>query len=136
MYWPSCDSCELEEYMRGNRSIIVWGDSGAAKTSQIAFIAKRIWKQHHKRTRLISADGGSWAPIQPEIDMGLIDAWAVPPIDGKTIAIMRKLSLGWWIERREDGKLVLKPPTQDTWREFGFIAWDGLTAVADRVFRD
>ena len=119
-----------------NKSVIIWGDSGAGKTSQIGFMAKRVWREHHKRTRLISADGGAWAPIQPEIDMGLIEAWAVPPIDGKSIAIFRKLSIGWFPEKREDGKLVLKPPTTETFREFGMIAWDGLTAVADRVFRD
>src|SRR5437660_1740693 len=121
---------------RANRSVIAWGDSGAAKTSQIGFLAKRVWKQHHKRTWLISADGGSWAPIQPEIDLGLIEAWAVPPIDGKSIAIFRKLSAGWAPERRDDGRLVLKPPTAERYAEYGLIAWDGLTAVADRVFRD
>jgi hypothetical protein len=120
---------------RGNRSIIAWGDSGSAKTSQIAYLSRRIWREHRKRTRLISADGGSWAPVQPEIDAGLIEAWSVPPLDGKTIAIFRKLSLGWWPEVNAN-KLVLKPPTPDTWKEFGMLAWDGLTAVADRVFRD
>lgn len=129
-----------------NRSIIDYSESGGAKTSQISYLAKRVWSQHKKRTRLISADGGSWAPIQAEIDLGLIDAWAVPamvmldvngvikPVD-HSIAIFRKLSIGYWPEV-VNGKLILKPPTPETYREFGLLAWDGMTAVAERVFKD
>lgn len=126
-----------------NRSIINYSESGGAKTSQISYLARRVWSQHRKRTRLISADGGSWAPIQPEIDAGLIEAWAVPAMvqqpDNKTvdhsIAIFRKLSLGYWPEIVA-GKLMLKPPTPQTYEEFGLLAWDGMTAVAERIFKD
>jgi hypothetical protein len=122
-----------------NRSILYWSESGGAKTSQIAYLSRRMWREHHKRTRAISADGGSLDPVKPEIDAGLIEAFVVPPIDGKTIALFRKLSLGYWPDMKlltEQNKLVLRPPTPDTYAEFGLLAWDGLTAVADRVFRD
>lgn len=122
-----------------SRSIIYWSESGGAKTSQIAYLSRRMWREHHKRTRAISADGGSLDPVKPEIDAGLIEAFVVPPIDGKTIALFRKLSLGYWPDMEllnRQNKLVLRPPTQETYQEFGLLAWDGLTAVSDRIFRD
>jgi hypothetical protein len=122
-----------------NRSIIYWSESGGAKTSQIAYLADRIWRQHHKRSRVISADNGSLDPIKPEIEKGMVEVFVVPPIDNKTIAIFRKLSLGWWPDMaklREQLKIVLQPPTLETYREFGMLAWDGMTAVSDRIFRD
>lgn len=122
-----------------NRSVLYWGESGSAKTSQIAYLSRRTWKEHHKRTRAISADGGSLDPLRAEIAMGLVEPFVLPPIDGKTIAILRKLSLGYWpnmVKLDEERKLVLVPPTADTYREFGLLAWDGITAIADRIFRD
>jgi hypothetical protein len=122
-----------------NRSILYWSESGGAKTSQLSYLARRTWRQHHKRTRAISADGGSLDPVRPEIEAGLIEPFVVPPIDGKTIALFRKLSLGWWPDMKklqEEHKLVLQPPTMQTYKEFGLLGWDGVTAVADRIFRD
>ena len=125
--------------MVNNRSVLYWSESGGAKTSQISYLARRVWRQHHKRTRVISADGGSLDPVRPEIEAGLIEPFVVPPIDGKTIAIFRKLSLSWWPDMEKltkEHKLVLRPPTVDTYSEFGLLCWDGITAVADRIFRD
>jgi len=122
-----------------NRSVLYWSESGGAKTSQISYLARRTWREHRKRTRVISADGGSLDPLKPEIEMGLIEPFVLPPIDGKTIAIFRKLSLGFWpniAKLNEEHKLVLLPPSVETYREFGMLAWDGVTAVADRIFRD
>src|SRR5579863_2242615 len=120
-----------------NRSILYWSESGGGKTSQASYLARRTWRQHHKRTRAISADGGSLDPVKPEIDAGLVEAFVVPPIKGKTIALFRKLSTGWWPDMdklQKEHKIVLRPPTIDTYREFGLLCWDGITAVADRIF--
>lgn len=122
-----------------NRSILMWAESGAAKTSQLSYLSRRIWREHHKRTRVVSTDGGSLDPLKPEIEIGLIEPFVVPPIDGKTIALMRKLSTGFWPNMdklKNEHKIVLQAPTNAMFKEFGLLSFDGLTSTSDRIFRD
>lgn len=54
------------------RSTLIYGDSGSTKTSQLYFIAKyylKKWKKEgkDKKFRLVSADGGGYAPFQDRL---------------------------------------------------------------------
>lgn len=122
-----------------NRSLLYWAESGGAKTSQLDYLTERIWKKFRKRSRVVSTDGGSLAPVSEQINSGKLEALILPHIDGKTIGIMRKISQGYWPDMQKfekENKLVLLAPTPATWEEFGLLAVDGLTSTADRIFRD
>src|SRR5271157_115049 len=95
-------------------TILMYGDSGTGKTSQIGEIAK--W--HHARTgritRLISADSG-WDPlmdliITPHNPSGIIEAWNIAYVQNP-LPVLIKLSEGYWPIVSDDGLgLVLKDP--------------------------
>src|SRR5690242_2101013 len=58
-----------------HNTLVLYGPTGSRKTSQIGEFAKYIYEKTGKPTRLFSADGGGWAPIQDLINAGVIDAW-------------------------------------------------------------
>src|SRR6266566_2598144 len=58
-----------------HNTMVLYGPTGSRKTSQIGEFAKYIYEKTGKITRLVSTDGGGWAPIQDLINAGVIDAW-------------------------------------------------------------
>lgn len=118
--------------------ICVYGGTGSFKTAQAHFLAKYVYKKWGKRTRLASCDGGGWKPLDPDIEAGLIEAWGVSAIENPR-SIMRNLSRGFWpkiVEQNGQHKLVLVPPTAETWKKIGCIAHEGLTSTANIIMRD
>lgn len=119
---------------------LTYGESGTFKTTNAGFFAKYIWKKYRKRTRLISADGGGWAPIQHYIDAGLIIPWAIgsigvdPTKKASPMVIVRKLSRGQWPKvTKIAGKevLQLQPTTPEEFAEIGGYIVEGLTSIGD-----
>lgn len=85
---------------------MMYGISGDTKTSQCYHIAKMILKQNPgKKIRLISSDGGGYAPFQ---DSGMIERGEVEVFDYSNrqfaLADMRRLSEGYWPRWVKDGK--------------------------------
>ena len=116
------------------RTHLVYGGSGTFKTTQIGFLAWRTWRKYRKQTRLISADGGGWSPIQKYIDSGIIDAFSVSKLDmlkHSPLAIIRRLAKGDWVEDNGNGtaKLVSTPP--EKMQEVGAYAVEGLTSIGE-----
>lgn len=109
-------------------SVLIYGESGSAKTTSAKFLAKYIYEKTGKTTRLITADGGGTDPIQPEIDAGLIDVFNISQLE-EPIATMRKLSRGQW--PLQDGKLGAVDTSQ-----IGAYVIEGLTSIGDLVIRD
>ena len=58
-------------------TMVLYGPTGSRKTSQIGEFAKYIYEKTGKITRLVSCDGGGWAPIQDLINAGIIEAWRI-----------------------------------------------------------
>lgn len=118
--------------------ICVYGGTGSFKTAQAHFLAKYVYKKWGKVTQLASCDGGGWKPLEPDIEAGLIEAWGVSAIENPR-SIMRKLSQGFWPKVTEAGgvkKLVLAPPTPETWKKVGCRVHEGLTSTANIIMRD
>lgn len=118
--------------------ICVYGGTGSWKTAQLHFLAKYVYERWGKRTRLASCDGGGWKPLEPDVEAGLIVPWSISAIENPR-SIMRKLSQGYWpevVEVAGQRKLVLRPPTADTWRTFGCLGHEGLTSTANIIMRD
>lgn len=81
---------------------IIYGDSGASKTTQLYYFAKWFWRNYQKRIRLISCSGGGWLPFE---DSGMIDEGIVDAIDLSVLlqgaettrlALIRRLGAGFW----------------------------------------
>src|ERR1700690_4015629 len=83
-----------------SRSVMLYGNSGSTKTSQVYHLAKWVLAQpgnKGKRFRLIYADGGGYAPF---MDSGMIERKEVEVFDFSfrthALADYRKLAEGYW----------------------------------------
>lgn len=108
---------------------LIYGPSDTGKTSQIRYMAKWVWNKYHKKTRLVSADGGGWSPLQSYIDLGIVVPFSLlgrknPGQD------MKFLLEGHW--PLEDGTLgtAKTAPTPATWEEFGAYGFEGLYSIS------
>lgn len=105
---------------------MVYGETGTFKTSNVGRFARYIYEKTGKPTRLVSADGGGWMPVQAEIDAGIIDALRIVEAE-QPLPLLRKLGQGYW---PVDGKLQLS--SLDT---VGAYAVEGLTSIPMLLLR-
>lgn len=116
-----------------------FGDSGCFKTTQVGYAARWLWKKYRKRTRLISADGGGVAPIQPYIDAGIIDLVAVAKLDilkHSPLSVLRKLAKGDWPATDGDRTTKLLPTTPEEWETVGGYAVEGLSSIGELLMEE
>jgi|WetSurMetagenome_2_1015567.scaffolds.fasta_scaffold11627_6 hypothetical protein len=108
-------------------SILVYGVSGAGKTTQIQELAKHVHKKLGKVVRLASCSGGGWTSIQPAIDAGIV----IPTyIRARKFPVetMDKISKGYWPEHPDDPESPLLPiEKQANWKDVGGVANDSMT---------
>lgn len=62
---------------KGAKADLYYGATGTHKTSNIGKAAVWAMKKYGKPTRLVSADGGGWEPIQSLVDAGIVIPWQV-----------------------------------------------------------
>jgi hypothetical protein len=108
-------------------SILVYGISGAGKTTQGQELAKYINKKIGKKLRLASCSGGGWTSIQPAIDAGIIEATY---IRGRKFPVetVDKISKGFWPEHPDDPESpLIAPEKQKDWNEVGGLMNDSIT---------
>jgi len=129
--------------MRAN-TFLIYGESGTFKTTQIGFFAKYIWKKYGKRTRLISADGGGWFPIQKYVDAGIVEPYSISSLvlkartnsEGKLeyhspLGVARLLSKGYWPKAKDAITATMEPTTAKEWAQIGAYAVEGFTSLGD-----
>ncbi len=134
--------------MRANTHLI-YGESGTFKTTQVGFFAEYIWRKFHKRTRLVSADGGGWFPIQKYVDAGIIEPYGVSGLilklkanaEGEIkhespLAVLRLLSKGYWPKVKDQKTAALEPTTAKEWEEIGAYAVEGYTSIGDLLMEE
>jgi hypothetical protein len=107
-------------------TILVYGETGTFKTSNIGRFARYMYEKTGKPTRLVSADGGGWMPVQAEIDAGIIDALRIVESE-QPLPLLRKLGQGYW---PVDGKLQLADLSS-----IGAYAVEGLTSIPMLLLR-
>jgi hypothetical protein len=112
--------------MRAN-TYCIYGEPGTYKTSNIGRVARYVYEKTGKPTRLLSADGGGWEPIQAYIDAGIIQPLRLSD-SPHLLNIMRKLWKGHW--PNEKGDLV-----QSNLDLVGAYAIEGLTSIGTLVLR-
>lgn len=116
---------------------MIYGPSGSYKTTNVGFFAKYIYEAYGKKTLMITADGGGWQPIQPLIDLGVIEIYNLINHLSPTTA-MARLVEGYWPTL--DNKGVMKK-TAD-WRKIdhdaegiGAYSFEGATSWSDLIMR-
>ena len=118
---------DTSKYSKCIESILVYGVSGAGKTTQGQELARHINRTMGKKLRLASNSGGGWTSIQPAIDAGII----VPTyIRGRKFPVetMDKISKGWWPEHPDDPESpLIEPAKQKDWGEVGGLMNDSIT---------
>lgn len=138
------------------RSLMVYGDSGSTKTSQLYHVIKYLIKKlsaergRPVRFRMIHSDGGGWAPFA---DSGMIERGEIELIDYSSrkfaLADIRRLSMGYWpiwVDKdnhshrdwAEDRVEYFKTEnvcmtTEDEWEGIGGYLIEGMTSVAETL---
>jgi len=63
--------------VKGAKADLFYGATGTHKTSNLGKAALWAMKKYGKPTRLVSADGGGWEPIQSLVDAGIVIPWQI-----------------------------------------------------------
>ena len=115
-------------------TILLYGDSGSGKTSQIVKLAEYIYEKHRKITRVVTWDGGGSKPIE---DSGLIEAGVIKLINALNfpyaLAVLKRFTRGEWIYKTKDGQKVFAPTPDAAWEKIGAYAFEGLSSTSDRL---
>lgn len=124
-----------------HNTMVLYGPTGTRKTSQIGEFAKYIYEKTGKVTRLVSTDGGGWAPIQDLINAEIIDAWRLtdePQLLNAIVAASR----GAWPKNLKNGLRtpgpVFVPSTAqraESLKNVGAYAMEGWFSIASAVMR-
>lgn len=110
-------------------SILVYAESGRYKTSNVGRFARYEYERTGKKTRLISADGGGWQPLQSEIDAGIIEPLRVVEAENP-LPLLRKLSQGYW--PNEDHTSLVLGGLDDV----GAYAVEGVSSLCTILLRN
>lgn len=120
------------------KTMCLYAPSGDSKTSQAVFVARYIKRKYGKRTRLVSSDGGGWAPVEDEGLIrtnsnrnGIVDVFNMTNRE-YYLADWRRLAKGYWPKvTLENGvpvrNFVLTTPAE--WANIGCYFIEGLTSV-------
>lgn len=116
------------------RSGVIYGGTGTRKTTQVKRFAHYIAERTGKATYLLSTDGGGWAPCQPEVDAGMIDAYRCETAN-LPLVLLRKISQGYWPlnpMETDPSKIELAPMDYE---KFGGLAIEGWSSISQVVMR-
>lgn len=124
-----------------HNTLVLYGPTGSRKTSQIGEFAKYIYEKTGKVTRLLSADGGGWAPIQDLINAGVIEAWRITD-EPRLLSAIQAASKGAWPAKivagiRMPGPVLLPAPEAraKALANVGAYAVEGWFSIASAVMR-
>lgn len=130
---------------------MIYGQSGTGKTTQVARMARFVFKKTKKITRLITADPGGWKTADPYINVGVIQPFSL--LDERVIAPLEaisKLVQGYWPFDPETNQPLLRKvtadgpyknrevfdfthvkakPTSETWKKVGGMGVEGLHSI-------
>lgn len=112
------------------RTCLFYGDTGASKTTQLYFMAKwYIANNPGKQVRLITADGGGYAPF---IDSGMIERGEVAVCDisnaDRAYSMVNLLSEGYW---PDDKGNIQKSKEFRRLKNIGMYLVEGLTSISN-----
>lgn len=120
-----------------SKTILLYGDSGVYKSTQLGLIADVVFQTTGRISRLISADSG-WGPMADQIRRGVI-----VPLDLNTakqrIGVLSHLSKGYWPDgltaQGEIDEATLRLTTPEEWEHVGCYLVEGLYMIGSLIQR-
>jgi hypothetical protein len=107
----------LDSFLR----ILLMGDTGAGKTSQIGLLAEYIYATEDKKTVVFTADKGGIQPIKPYMDLSIVEV----------IPYQRSIDPWVWITHAVRGEAKVNGKWVKVTEGKGLAVNEGLTAFAD-----
>lgn len=111
---------------------LIYGPTKSGKTTEIGAMAKYIYERYRKTTRLISADGGGWGPIQDYVDAGMIDALNISHSE-TPLPLLQRLARGDWHYK---GDWVKRDDKNSGFDQVGMYAIEGFASIANMILMD
>lgn len=119
---------------------LVYGESGAGKTTWALALAQYFWLKQKKKTRWYLGDGGGETIRQviqayggePFIEIWEYPLWRFP------FETTNKMMAGGWPARLDDPLSKVEVPARydDVKEKFGLFVYEGLTVMADYLMGD
>lgn len=111
------------------RTILLYGRTNAGKTAQLGNLAEHVYKTYNKKTRIYTADKGGVEPIQPYIDLGIVE---LVSIDSTPPWVFLNKAVRGYV-RDQNGKWVLDAERN---KAIGCYAFESLRAIAEALMLD
>ena len=108
------------------RSGVIYGSTGTYKTTAVKHFAHYIAERTGKATLLLSADGGGWAPCDPEVKAGMIVPYRISPRG--VPQTLRKVGQGYWPDEQNNFRPI-------DYGLYGGMAVEGWTSIAVALLR-
>lgn len=113
------------------RSGIIYGDSGTLKSTAAKHFSHYIYEKTGRLTLLVSMDGGGWAPMQPEIDAGIIRPYRctteIP------LPVLRYISKGYFPGDTGETEAAQINMRKVDWGKYGGIIVEGVTSISQAI---
>jgi hypothetical protein len=126
--------------MNKSQSILIYGDTGATKTTQGYFLAKFLHSKYGVRGRVVGANASDFRAFEQSglIEKGIVDYFDISTRE-EALGDMRKLAEGYWPRDTQAGGKGSKGYFQKNdkcitkaseWSEVGFYIIEGLTGIS------
>jgi hypothetical protein len=112
-------------------SVLLYGPSRAGKTRECACIVKYVWDKWGLKTRYITIDGGSYQPLQPYIQAGMVDVIDLTAAEGNIVPAVRGISAGLWLEDEQ----WVAPENQKTLKDVGCYIFESISGYSSAVIQ-
>lgn len=110
-------------------TILLYARTGAGKTTQIGMLAEDVFARTGKKTRLYTADSGSYASIKPYENLGIIEI--VPILNTDPWLFADRAAKGY--VRNSTGKWAKDPKANEA---IGMYAFESAHSLADLMKTD
>lgn len=117
-----------------SNTLLLYGPSGAGKTRECEALIRYVWGKYGKKTRYVTCDGGSWQPISPLWEAGMVDVIDLTASETNIVPTVRGLAQGYWLEKNETGEMVWKKPEdQTTIKDVGCYIFESLSSYSTAI---
>jgi len=131
---PRVTNPELVSELMFN-TMVIYGPTGSRKTTEIGNFAKYIYTKTGKITRLVTMDGGGYAPVQDLVGAGIIEPWRLVE-EERPLPMLVHVSKGVWPKNLKNGKRLdntLIPAAKSL--HVGAYAVEGWFSIANAAMR-
>lgn len=121
-----------------HKSLLLYGDTDCYKTTQLSFLAQWLYAKTGKALFLVSADAGTWEPLNNHVEAGIVQPLSLLklPANVDVRFLLRKLTDGVVpkdIDQYGHMSSTMLAPIDSA--KYGGIAFEGITSIAELLLR-